>query len=427
VGLGYIIPWVRGPDEPEPVDDEIFSHWTDDETDFHETFQNASVNSQLLIGGAPKLRTNDQCSFSMGQITSTLRRQNRLRYYKTSKPIKYRDSQTINVGLSGYGIGVVYAEQYKVRKSASLKKSIIAAWRHDPEERSPSIVTHRSGVEISGCTGNARRRRLSRILCSTSVRNLLKRAVMEWKDPECEAAYFNSLEDRNVLAFTNLYHKRKDWREDIGRAVATSLGALLLTGTDENRALQALWCPNSRDSWLASFPYSEQHWAGLLSDTANSCSVAVVTEKCLGFKNPALAWASSCQHHCGSPRSQNSSTQSLHQNQFGILETAISINRDAILPRGLLLNEEQLKWGYKHLERKAVFDLGDSGRLKLVNLFHHSKGLFMRWQGAHFGKEYTEAYRKKIAKKPEKPVHRELILSGDYEEDPIQVHVTSHW
>lgn len=176
--------------------------------------------------------------------------------------------------------------------------------------------------------------------------------------------------------------------------------------------------------------YGEQRWVGLLGDTVDSCTVAVVTEACLGFKRLGLAWASDCQYCQGSSKGSHegrSQTSEQQKMQFSILETAVAVNKDATVPKGLVLDETKARWEYTKLTRGGVFDLGESGRLSMLCLFHHSRGVLMKWYPAHFGSELAAAFREIQLKRSRKPCHRELILCGDCDEEPILVHITSHW
>lgn len=132
VGLGYIIPWTRALDEPQPLDNETFAHWADEEADVQDdaVFEIVSSHSQLLIGAGPRLKVNDDCTFTTDECTSRLRRRNCLRSYRTSRSSKVRDNQPVNVSLSSFGLGGSYSEQYKIRQGASLKEDILAAWIH---------------------------------------------------------------------------------------------------------------------------------------------------------------------------------------------------------------------------------------------------------------------------------------------------------
>ena len=199
-----------------------------------------------------------------------------------------------------YGVQIGYTIQYKIREGSSLKECILAAWVSKPEQRNPAIVVHKLAVEVSGCTYNARRRRLARILGSTTMRNYLRGISFSWSDSTIEDQYFEALNTRDIHTFEKLYWQNSSLRPVLGEAIAESLSALLKTGVDSNNCLSTMWVQGSREPLAATFPYRDQHWAGLLSDTIDSCTVAIMTPYCLVFKD--VRGTSTCQYPCdGNP------------------------------------------------------------------------------------------------------------------------------
>ncbi|TID23470.1 hypothetical protein E2P81_ATG03042 [Venturia nashicola] len=83
-------------------------------------------------------------------------------------------------------------------------------------------------------------------------------------------------------AFVNVYHEKKEWRRYWSEAICVSLKILKDTGPDDDQRLSGLWCPNSRETYVAKM--SPRRWAGLVKDTLTSCALVVMTNDCLGFK-----------------------------------------------------------------------------------------------------------------------------------------------
>jgi hypothetical protein len=419
VGLGYIIPWKHTPHEPRPQVDEIFSHWTTDEADLYGT-SSFPANSQaikLLIGSGSRLSKNNKCSMTQNDCTLKLREQSSLHHYNARRPVKERHSQTVSLSVSGGGVQAGYGEEWRIREGSMLKECLLATWLNNPSERNPSIMAHWIGVEISGCTGNARRRRLCRILASQSMRNYLDSVVMDWEDDEeCKRLYFEALSNQNIRAFENLYiDASKERREKIGTAVAISLRVLFKSGLDRDQRLCAIWSPNSRDTYKATL--TNRRWAGILGDTIESCAVVILTPDCLQFKRN-VEWASNC-HSISDEDGEEG------QGQSTVLETAMVVNGKAKIPKRLVLEER--RWSVEQLRPNDGFDLGDSGLLKVLGLFHRTRGVMMRWTSAHMGREMTESFRERILKKNRRPCNWERVMCTEETVEPILIHVASHW
>jgi hypothetical protein len=121
------------------------------------------------------------------------------------------------------------------------KGSHTLLWINEPEARNPSIMADRLAVEISACSGHARRQRLVRILAAQTMRNYLRSIGLTREHPEAEELYFKALKGQNARAFERLYLDRPDLRSCFGRAVAKSLNALLDTGVGSDFCFRALY------------------------------------------------------------------------------------------------------------------------------------------------------------------------------------------
>lgn len=66
------------------------------------------------------------------------------------------DSRGGSLGLSKI-VGVSVTGSQKLIPETTLKQLILDRWAAKPEDRNPRILNHNLGVEVSHCTGNARR------------------------------------------------------------------------------------------------------------------------------------------------------------------------------------------------------------------------------------------------------------------------------
>jgi hypothetical protein len=138
---------------------------------------------------------------------------------------------------------------------------------------------------------------------------------------------------------------RLDLRDCFGRAVANSLNVLLDTGVDSKFCLHALWLPTIQASteshrsshtnaapplklWSTAFPHACSRWSGLLLDTIDSCTVAVVTNQCLILRVRRRSKKYGCK---SAPCTQDAVGRKDEQPQ-SLYETALCVNDKAHIP-----------------------------------------------------------------------------------------------
>lgn len=423
VGVGSIFPWTREPTDPELWEGEIFAHWTDHETDLVQhlpSFPPYSEKMKLLIGANTMLSINANCPLEPDAYTTSLRERNCLGTLGTEKPRMCFDSSNATAVVTPPGVQVGGQLQWKLRRGSTLKDSILAAWCREPDRRDPKVLSGWYGVEVSLCTGNARRQRLGRILGSWAMRNYLEGIFLDWPSEECKESYFNSLNSEDasgVSEFRQLYCTRPEWRQPLAFAVVRSFEALKETGTQPNYNFTALFSPNNREAWKATFPKRDQTWAGLLKDTVESCTVGVVTPYCLEFANDR--WPSLC-------RSTENSGLLQCPRGSGILETAMLINEKAHIPQTLkksVISGSKPRWIIQHLPAyTTIFDLGESGRLAFLSCCDGGMRAIMTWKSPNAFRRLQERV---VEEGGGRLHHWERVLDISSPTDPINIYVTS--
>jgi hypothetical protein len=424
LGLGFIVPWKVGPIDPEVVENEVMSHYTTDESDLFHGLSSfpadfSASSTKLLIGARPKLVKNDACSLSIDECHQTLWENKCLTHPGSSRRFKERDSQTFTMAVNPPFATVGYQEQYKIREGASFRESLVAAWMNSPEDRNPAIVLHKIGVEVSGCTENARRRTLAYILASETMRTYLGGFALDWSD-ECKKKYFEAMGSHQGYDFERLYHQRREWRESFGQAVALCLKVLLKTGPVGSEQLSALWCPNPRETWLASLT-GRSRWVGILADSADSCAVIILARDCLVFEKSGQNWSAWCKN--AAPEEGITQGERVYPVYPSVLETAIRVN-GSCAPENLRLSET--RWDVKRLAPPDCFELGDSGILKVVRLFHHRRGVMMRWANHGVYDNLSGQFRERLLRQKVLR-HSEEVKFCRLKTDPIRVHVTARY
>jgi hypothetical protein len=231
-----------------------------------------------------------------------------------------------------------------------------------PRELLPYLDTD-VGVEISACTGNARRVSLAKLLACETVKEFIAYRVLWGSNLAVMDAYFRALSSGNVTKMKDLYENSSEkQRELYDIALTESLTALKSTRVRGNH-LRAMWALGGK-GYLVNFKLADHQWARLLTDTETTCSLVVINQKCL--QCPDEPYVHAPQVPVGLP---------------SVLEIKLVLNPMAKLPpsmRGLLRGGQFLaeKIG-NYVQLGDQFDIRDHGRIEVVAPPEETEGIFV--------------------------------------------------
>lgn len=469
IGNGAIVPWSANYGDQQ-MDmklhpSEVFCHWiasTDwDPTEIalhQSTLPRVHFleSDTLLVGASSNfgLLVNENCIPSLAQLSSIktkLDQQGGLRTRNTHRSQRYIDSHAVQIQGTAMGIisgaGII---TYKRREGHTMKDALVERWRH--KLRNPMDLEAFSGVEISLCTGNARRRRLLHLLNSPTIRNYLHSITFPWISKECEYSYYKAL--RCPKSFRKFWKSHPEYRENVGDAISACLDALEETGVNEDsRELRGLWVEsfdNGGDSdgesdeetddeddqkssasslakprsiffeeWIVTLFRSEYTWTGFLEDSEESLTMCVVVPACLDFD------------HMGYGRRCTQAQCVTGSKGYPVLQTSLQLNESIL--KGEKLKRERLDaagkaaWDAKEVKKGSSFSLGNHGTLKVLTSSSNTCPVIMEWSGvkSETMKEVKNvAINEKVLGRNAERHHREHIR-GTWESKPLPVLVLS--
>ena len=414
--------------------DSLDSESTESEPEEAETHDNSSktavyqfaqehpfeIDDLLLIGAqfSPKLR-NHRCRCSVSEYMHRLKEMQRLYPLETSKLFYHIDSKLFNmtIGYNGCNLGAGIA--LKKQDGRMWKQVLLEIWENQPNARHPMTLDHFWGVLISKCNYNCRRTRLIELLGTDSMHQILK--PFSWSNDEMRKAFLEATTSKNPFAVNELWDRRPEWQEELGKVLLTCLRALCQTGYDSSREeLYALWMSSKsmRPKRVVLKP-SEHSWVRLLQDTENACGLAVIVKECLGITHPS-GRHQRCQRQHNAPSRLETSL---------VINTQIAPHDDLVkLSRKRELDVEQWRtadrnweyyWDVSKVEDGATFWVVPRSRLKLCTIL----------SATHLLLDYDTIKRDKFLKKIGAPVG-ERLGHWEYTEDeehplvrPIPVHV----
>lgn len=143
------------------------------------------------------------------------------------------------------------------------------------------------GVEISHCTGNARRIRLVDLLCLEKVRERLSRSYLNWEHTPWGELFLQAIGDQSFEAIRQVWRYHRDIREDIGKLIAPLLELLHLTGSHGNYLVAAYFGGHTDRNLELDIQGNE--WASCLRDSVSTATYAVINNVCLTRRGQATA------------------------------------------------------------------------------------------------------------------------------------------
>ncbi|MCJ1465998.1 hypothetical protein MMC07_004617 [Pseudocyphellaria aurata] len=308
-----------------------------------------SGRERLLIGAqaSPKLVWN-RCICSTHRITHQLKEKHRLHFLNTTRLFHYVDGRNLGIVAGGHGLTLGANITIKTQIGRSWKDVLLELWENSPHARHPRTLENFWGVVISFCTFNARRVRLTELLGTDSITNLLK--PFRWSDTCLKEEFESAVSSSDPFALRRLWDNEQNWQEELGKVLLTCLRALCQTGYDANRKeLNALWMSlkSTAPKRIVLNPL-EHSWAQMLQDSEDSFAVAVVVKKYLGIPSTENE-PQSCKQEGGRPT-------------LSRLETAIAINheiRNSALQRSRMFQEDLDTWRTADHMWRAKWDVSN--------------------------------------------------------------------
>ena len=282
----------------------------------------------------------------------------------TLAPHKYIDSMTGQLGLGQWGLSANWSTQIKTNPGILAKESYLQRWKLEPEFRNPRMLLLWYGVELSLCTRNARRCRVIDLLRSHVIIQYLETMYK----PQASLASFMptllaALKSTNPDDFLILYDAHPEWRREIGTVVVRCLDLLKDTGVNYLGDLVAFAFLEELDDseQLAVIPKATCTWIGLLKDTFDMATFAVVSPSCLEFRG---APGQRCRR-----KGQNCKSKSVLETSYVPAER-LSVQKlfQSMHPNDRLKMKATGKFKIKQRASKGVILLGtwDSLRYKLL-------------------------------------------------------------
>ncbi|KAF2110328.1 hypothetical protein BDV96DRAFT_200296 [Lophiotrema nucula] len=239
------------------------------------------LDDKLLIG--TDLEPNTECQYTLQEHQATY---GHIMRPLGPKPSTWRlDGATAALQFTAPKV-IAFQIQGNVKKvpETTIKQFLIDKWGLEPERANPGCLNSHFGVEISHCSGNARRVPLKAILQMNPIQELLERQIPGWGMTDWGLAFRRAMSNGSKNAIFKFWKDYVDARPLVGQLVQSVLDVLDDTGQYE-KGLRAgfLYCGSELCIHINE---RNNEWAGLLKDSYLMATYAIVNDVCLEYRRP---------------------------------------------------------------------------------------------------------------------------------------------
>ncbi|KAL8858803.1 MAG: hypothetical protein Q9178_004720 [Gyalolechia marmorata] len=238
-------------------------------------------NDDLLLIGA-ELRENRRCQYGLSDLTYET--QSEVRFLGTRESVWRTDTRSIAVGLSKY-LAVTVSGTQKFIPQTTLKQHILDKWTTNPSRANPGILDQLLGVEISHCTGNARRISLRELLITKPILSILERQSPDWTEKQWGSDFAAALSSDNGEDIFRVWKDHTAHRAEISDLVCCVLELLDSTGLDESGQFHSALFNDNKDLAIR-VPTKLNDWSIALKDTHLTGAYVITNEICLECEVP---------------------------------------------------------------------------------------------------------------------------------------------
>ncbi|KAK1772804.1 hypothetical protein QBC33DRAFT_30359 [Phialemonium atrogriseum] len=231
-------------------------------------------DDMLLIGSL--LEQHESCRYSPSDFQHD---SNSAFYVLGTKPSTWTtDSRSFAVSFSKL-VGLAMSGTQKKLPATTVKQHIWDKWSKNPTRANPWILHMSLGVEVSQCTGNARRVPLKDILLCDALQPRLELCVPGWREkiwgPSLLVA-LHSQDDEDICQFWKDYEAH---RQEVAELVCCMLDLLNETGKLNGVFNVAFFNYHAEHSLHLSLALNS--WANILEDSDESAVYAISSNSCL--------------------------------------------------------------------------------------------------------------------------------------------------
>ncbi|SLM40977.1 beta transducin-like protein het-e4s [Lasallia pustulata] len=377
-------------------EDEVACHWyswaeLSNGEDLASCFDDLPIKaSDKLLIGLP-FRDNLSCQSKLKEIERV--RAVRMVPAGTFSEAWFTDAYSIGANASFHGVGLSTQRTRKKRPRRTHKEAIWDKIRNAPQSFHPGIFNLWLGLELSHCTGNARRIKMKDLFCLDPIKSYLKEVSPEWYRSELGGQFLEATSDSDTDKLHHFWDGlTAEKKLEVVGIVQMVLDPLQFTGVREDGDFGVGFLRSREDAQIILLKQHLNNWTGFVKDSETVTTYAILNEICLEC---ALR-----DYETNLCRSKGCKPG------FTVLETRITV------PHGIS-NHEQLRF----------FRLGEQGRLAIISK-KDDHVIVAEWQQAEI-REKMNRFRMLLQPQREILHDREVVKDAEMGDQIFQVYIRS--
>ncbi|KAL8782456.1 MAG: hypothetical protein Q9213_005350 [Squamulea squamosa] len=266
-----------------------------------------SKDDLLLIGG--DLRENHGCTYTMTHFAKDIIAETAV--LGTKDESWKTESRTVAVSLTKY-LGIMVSGTQKLVPQTTLKQQILDRWTANPRRANPGILNQVLGVEISHCTGNARRISLRQLLRLDPILNLLERLIPNWSKTEWGSCFAAALHSPDPEMMYQVWRTCTADRLQIAELFCCVVELLDDTGWTAGENFHSAFFFDNHEQAI-SIDTTLNDWLFVLKDTHLTAAYVVTNGICLDCEVPDHSLSTCSIPNAFTVLQTRLTTQDLHQ------------------------------------------------------------------------------------------------------------------
>ncbi|KAL9039692.1 MAG: hypothetical protein Q9180_002375 [Flavoplaca navasiana] len=234
-----------------------------------------SKDDLLLIGAG--FRENENCRYTMSTFSKECA--SAMTVLGTKESVWRNDNRTLAVGLSKY-FGVTISGTQKLIPQTTLKQHILDKWTTKPSRSNPAILNRHLGVEISHCTGNARRVSIKELMVSKPLWPILQCQSPRWHETPWGIAFNSAMHSPRSEDIVDVWKEYASDRCEMAELVCRVLEILDATGWNEQQVFSSAVLIDNEEL-AVSVPKDLNTWLVALHDTHLTSAYVITTGICI--------------------------------------------------------------------------------------------------------------------------------------------------
>ncbi|KAL8690405.1 MAG: hypothetical protein Q9218_004147, partial [Villophora microphyllina] len=239
-----------------------------------------ATDDLLLIGSG--LSENHYCKYSIEDFSHDWASE--MTVLGTQESVWKTDTRSLAIGFSKY-IGVTVSGSQKLMPRTTRKQHILDKWTNAPSRCNPGILNQYLGVEISHCTGNARRISLRQLMVTNPILSIFARQIPDWTQTEWGISLIGALAGPDNEAIFRVWKEHARYRPQMAELFCGVFELLDSTGWKDSDKFHAALLTHDEER-AVQIHKRLNDWTVALKDTHLTSAYVIVNEKCLDCQVP---------------------------------------------------------------------------------------------------------------------------------------------